>query len=306
MGVQSLTRLLEEEGLLPSKSTSDLWNTELFSLLGNSLDADQEAIVRIVPPRSTLAVDGNGLAFHLYKVAHARHYENLLQQRRHETAQVLPHWMPMDQLQVVTHEFFDRLLHFHRVKVVLYFDGHRRRLKCSTDEERQSQRDQTWDHLKQYCHNGALPAKRRHTQQEQQHISHLFFSKFPLSTLFMDQFRHDIDHYQRQSLLQVVYCEEEADSAVALASASDPTGHTFAVGKDSDFFIFGDTRDTKRPVRYIPLDCINGQGPVLSAVVLQRSVICQQLNLPDEESIIELSLLLGNDFTQHYMRHPKR
>lgn len=42
--------------------------------------------------------------------------------------------------------------------------------------------------------------------------------------------------------VEVVACEGEADRDLARASANDPTGRTFVLGDDSDFFIFAGCR----------------------------------------------------------------
>ena len=74
MGVLGLAKLLREEGYLPADTScvKTLWRE-------HSGDLSEEALDRIVriPSHSTLALDGNGLAYYLHHVAYSRHFNQV-------------------------------------------------------------------------------------------------------------------------------------------------------------------------------------------------------------------------------------
>ena len=85
----------------------------------------------------------------------------------------------------------------------------------------------------------------------------------------------------------MVDCDEEADREVAKASANDE--NCYCVGLDSDFLMFPNTR-------YVPLDTLDASGSVVSGCVLTRAAVAEHLDLPSEASMIELGILMGNDY----------
>ena len=110
-----------------------------------------------------------------------------------------------------------------KLRMVVYRDGKKRRMKASTQWSRVRQRREEWEELRMYCNDGNS-AKRA-----------------PFPPLFSWQF------YGTLSCLgvQVVECEEEADQQLALdCSKGGPS--CYILGLDSDFYCFkGCTKRSK-------------------------------------------------------------
>ncbi|KAH8060933.1 hypothetical protein JL722_4223 [Aureococcus anophagefferens] len=89
--------------------------------------------------------------------------------------------------------------------------------------------------------------------------------------------------------LTVVRCVEEADPEIARAAAADGG---YVLGEDSDYLLF-------RDVNYVSLDdgrrLLDGK-PV---AVYTRAALAASLGL-SEDVLVELALLLGNDYTGHF------
>ena len=222
MGVHGWAKVLQEQGYLPFLSSSSsshpnhastsLWrdtSTNHHATSSSSLDwTDRIQAIRMpvstpaaaaatttmddAPP--TLHLDGNGLAFHLHRVAYARHVQhvkNLIHQSkknnhknnhhnnssknkkrnippacsvsdvpiRHVTA-LLPSFLPLHELATVTVEFMTALQHAQPgCRILVYWDGDLRRItKQETDTHRRHYRiSQEWSQLELYCEQGALP-----------------------------------------------------------------------------------------------------------------------------------------------------
>jgi hypothetical protein len=110
--------------------------------------------------------------------------------------------------------------------------------------------------------------------------------------------------------VRVMYCDDgqEADVRVALASASDVTGMTYALGEDSDYLIYGcDSSGTAAmdggEVRYVRFGQIDPSSSSLRVVgrVLTRSDVAYAIGLPRPDAMIELSILMGNDYTGPFL-----
>ena len=85
----------------------------------------------------------------------------------------------------------------------------------------------------------------------------------------------------------MMQCDEEADREVAKASADDP--NCYCVGLDSDFCLFPS-------IRYVPLNTLDASGSVVTACVVTRAELAEQLYLPTEPSMVEFAILMGNDY----------
>ena len=246
-----------------------------------------------IPPGSTLAIDGNGLAFHLHNVAYSRHFCQVTgtsinattkngscctckkQLTETQVTRALPQSMPLDLLDQVTREFVNAL-HTNHCKLVVYWDGPGRRMKADTTQKRFEQKTQQWCHLQQYCLFGTLPMKSPCQQ--------LLLRHFPVTRMLTKQVHctlssfHHIDH---------VICSDEADREVALASFKSPT--TFSVGLDSDYCLFPN-------IKYVPLTTISVTGNIVTARLITRQDLTELLDLPCEQSMVELAILQGNDY----------
>ena len=142
-----------------------------------------------------------------------------------------------------------------------------------------------------------------------------FLNTFPRSSskLWFLQILHEIQTFQSSHAehVTIIQCPGEADVDVAFHAADDVSGDTYCVGNDSDYFIFGGKTTTHTEygeISYIPLESIQWNhhpsqegGDFLEATIWTRSLVVQLLGLPDEASLIELSILLGNDYTKPFL-----
>ena len=331
MGVHGLTTLLRSSGLLPPatgrRRPGCLWPD---SVTGDS-DVEPTA-TEIIPPGSTLAVDGNGLAFHLHRVAYERHFSRSSGWGRDDCAsatatpsqngtspKLLPTMMSLRLLDDVAGEFLSALTD-RDVAVRVFFDGPGRRLKAAEDERRRRRREDQWSNLWAYCRRGEIPpgpagdggpgsgedpgGPKSRTREGDPDV---FLNSFPYSRLFLHQMRESLRRRASVSpTVTIVDCPEEADAEVARASA-EGGGRTYAIGQDSDYIVFSPGGDGgEEEVMYAPLDALDASGADLMATVLRRTVVSETLGLPDSEAVIELSILLGNDYTSQYVRDKRR
>jgi hypothetical protein len=130
--------------------------------------------------------------------------------------------------------------------------------------------------MQQYCLTGRMPPKSNFQCMEYD---------FPKNSLFSTQVKHTIEF---SGLASMVFCVEEADSEIARAAASN--SNAFVLGNDSDFCFFSN-------ISYVPIYTLGlGVNKCLSGVVLRRHVLADSLDLPDEAAIVELAILMGNDY----------
>jgi len=292
MGVLGLARLLKEENFLPADTScaKTLWRGHADVLSEEALDR----LVRI-PPHSTLALDGNGLAYYLHHVAYSRYFTqvtggdastktsscscNTRNLSETQVTRLLPQYMPLSTLEQVTKEFVQSLQR-HGMKLVVFWDGEGRRMKAATTSKRKETRDTEWSHLKQYSMYGVVPRLSSNSTLCRKDWLH----NFPMSRLLLHQVNHTLSQFSSITMIQ---CNEEADHEVAKASANDP--NCYCVGLDSDFCLFPN-------IRYIPLNTLDASGSVVTACVVTRAELAEQLDLPTEESIVEFAILMGNDY----------
>ena len=285
MGVQGLTSMLQELGWMPrpkENSGNTLWREHTVL----STVADR---VELIPRGSTLAIDGNGLAHYLHNVAYSRHFTQVTgasasngngSLTMSQVTLCLPQSMPLSLLDEVTREFIGRL-EYNQMKIVVYWDGEGRRMKAGTTQKRFDDRTTEWGHLQQYCIYGVLPFK--------DICERNFRRNFPASRLLLQQVRITL---RDLPLVQNVHCAEEADRLVAMASANDPS--CYCVGMDSDYCLFA-------RCKYIPFNTLDASGDTVSGCVVRREQLAQAFELPSEELMVELAILVGND----YIGHPK-
>ena len=286
MGVRGLTTVLEQHGWIASRNgcIASLWREDTFLI-------PMERIERL-PPGSTLAIDGNGLAHYLFDVAYSRHWENLgLAAERQKSGtdcscpqeltkemigQCLPQSVPLQILDQVTREFVHALTS-SSMTLVFYWDGNIRRFKAATAKERRAARAEKWSHLRQYCEFGSLPFSKPCCRRS-------FQNSFPPSVLAVELVKSTL-----RSICHIhhIQCAGEADAEVARASSESST--TYCVGMDSDFWLF---RDTK----YVPFSSIHASNNLVTATVMTRDDVATLLHLPSSESVVELGILLGNDY----------
>lgn len=319
--------MLQKRGLLNDNNS----NTDFKSLYRRS-----------IPPQSTLAIDGYGLAFHLYHRAYHRFYNEILsgfqssQQNSHLPPwhlHLVPTFVPSVLIQREVRSFLNALIHEYHVNVHIYLDGKTRHFKSSTDNHRRRKRNKQWGNLEDFCKGGKLESTKggnRHAMQSPVKPSSsysnssssipsadYFLDQFPAPTMFMTVFKVELELWNSgkypsgRLAFKLVQCEDEADVHVAKASADDQL--TFAVGWDTDFLIYGYSNNYhQRSVKYIPLlslsvfdreyeHCSEGGGRELDATVLTRGDVARALQLPTEQNMIELAILMGNDYTSEYV-----
>ena len=285
MGVLGLTTLLQQHGWMPKRRgcTNPVWRDTL-------LDDNLADRIEMLPPNSTLAVDGNGLAHYLHEVAYSRYFGRLTlvnhtadpeecsckkDLSKELVIQCLPQSMPLQVLDEVTREFVTSLQKNH-LKLVIYWDGRGRRMKAATSKKRRSKHSDEWSNLYQFCQFGTLPFRSPCLRN--------FTNNFPQSRLLMQQVQSTLSTFTD---IEHIHCEEEADREIAMASARAPD--TYCVGMDSDFCLFPDTK-------YVPLSTINASGTVVTGCVITRDALADLFHLPSSESVVEMGILMGNDY----------
>jgi hypothetical protein len=315
MGVLGFTRVLREQGYLPDTSpccSLSQWHDSSSSLTGN-------AHLEVIPSGSHLLVDGNGLVFHWYRVAYARHVASVVAQQQRGSSnrrttplrspggshrgstclkvksssssnnnhanplltptvvrRLLPTFLPQSQVSAVVHEFVTTLTETHGLQLTVYWDGPRRRtFKAATDADRRLQRPDEWAHLQDYCATGSLPATATTVCAWE--------AALPKNRLFQAQVRHTLSKLH----VTMVECEEEAD--VQLARDAQGQVHTFVLGQDTDFCFFDN-------LQYIPYTTLAAAGRQVTSVVLRRATLADALALPHDSLLVELAILLGNDY----------
>ena len=247
--------------------------------------------LEVIPAGSSLLIDGNGLAFYLFKVAYARHLKTLFttsQQTKRMTAsfpavkslrssdvvQAIPSMMPVNLVEDITHEFITHLRSC-KFRIQVFWDGPQQRFKTVTVQKRRQQRQQEWSNLQQYCEHGSLPNEKSVFG---------FLKHFPLPGLFL----HCVRQVLCQQDVEMMECPEEADVALAQTACGD--ARAFVLGQDSDFYFYKD-------IQYVPLDGIfiaAGDG-TMHACVGRRRALARLLDIADED-MTELAILLGNDY----------
>ena len=94
------------------------------------------------------------------------------------------------------------------------------------------------------------------------------------------------------------------------ASVSGRTGKIFALGNDSDYLIYGSLDFNNEEVGideitkghgevlYVPLESLEfSKKRRINVRVLRRNEIAEALEIPTAISMVELSILFGNDYT---------
>jgi hypothetical protein len=144
---------------------------------------------------------------------------------------------------------------------------------------RQSRRSNEWSNFQQYCLYGRLPPEAETICQWQGH--------FPKNQLFTATVMHALA--MCSGAVNTVRCEGEADRVVASAATGRPDH--YVLGSDSDYCFFPG-------LNYVPLQSLGagGRKSTVTATVLRRRDVADSLDLPDEGALVELAILLGNDY----------
>ena len=174
MGVHGLTSLLRQRGLLPSAQHSASASTENDDA-PTTLDVPtrHDAHYRTIPRGSTLAVDGDGLAFHLLRRAYRRHRQTVLAasataSASASVASLIPTFLPPHVVHTTTISYLTELIVDRGMRhATVYFDAKSRsnggnasigqRMKRRERRRRDERREEEWTHLREYCERGVLP-----------------------------------------------------------------------------------------------------------------------------------------------------
>ena len=244
-----------------------------------------------------------------------------------QVRQALPQFLPLSEIDAVTREFVTALHEQRGMQLFVYWDGDKRYAppvatnsdSCEStqsqtqpqsfkhDEElhRQSMRVEEWSNLQQYCLNGRVPAE-----------TNTWERAFPKNRLFITQVMHTLmtmkSSAQPSSLCcTMVFGDEEADALMAQSVRGRQ--EAFLIGMDSDFCFFPDVQYVPLPTLWLDGDddddndhnaTANGTRnqsnsnihSELRGIVLQRHILAQSFDLPLESFMIDLAILMGNDY----------
>ena len=281
------------------------WNAS-DAFLGNSNSPHLERI----PPNSRFLIDGNGLAFYLHSIAYTRYLCSLevrcgdtnalctakagccpttkaIMADKRATTLALPSMLPLSTLRAVTREFVAGLKP-HVGELSVYWDGPARRFKAETDSQRQKERDRQESYEELYCNHGTLI-----TASKKKSLTYTcqWQEVFPFSKLFSTCVRHALLE-EGGGAIEMIECEEEADIELAAEASGDD--RAFVLGFDSDFFFYKD-------MQYIPLNQMAIQASGLDAFVARRSDLARLLGFYNDDRLIDLALLMGNDYVDPFV-----
>ncbi len=261
----------------------------------------------------------------------------LFENEDHFLFHLFPSMTPLSLVESLTNEILELLLMKYQINLQIYIDGHSKTSRAMNGEEsmkeytdncRKERRKTKEENLKRFCIQKILPRSFK-KKRKQNPDPDLFFNEFPSSKLALDQVLYSIKTFEiklnelthnldlihdstteNYGNLTIIHCEEEADRSVALASAMDTSNRTFAVGNDSDFYLFGFAQNSPMwimgnvRVQYVPLDYLLNhmlsEGS-LKGFVITRQDIANALQLPSEEYLIEAGILVGNDYTNRFV-----
>ncbi|CAM9806042.1 unnamed protein product, partial [Pylaiella littoralis] len=177
------------------------------------------------------------------------------------------------------------------LNLLVFMDGPNRKMKAATKERRRDEEGEKFANLYGYTLDGGgafvgvgMPPDRS-------------VGAFPLPMLAQRQFYASL----RTAGVKIVECPGEADQELAKASAEDETGRTFAVGSDSDFFVFERCRyihfdDLKLPDNNVD-GTVDAKERVAQARVWTRERLAELCGI-SEQQVVEWAILMGNDYTR--------
>lgn len=299
MGVHGLTKHLKEHGLLPSFTEE---TGEVFCSLPET----------VVEPGSTLAIDGSGLAFRIYRLAYFEHYKFVMSQRKlyeddfHLITHLLPIMLDLKKIKQVTDEMMRLLIYTHKVNVSIYLDGNKQPMKVKTKASRDERKMMEDNNLRRFFTKQILPLSfgtRSRLKRVKIPDAYTFMSEFPIPILLFAQVEHCIYTWAEQYkvggfddsnvFFRVTQCESEADQAVAMESALDTSNRTYVIGQDSDYTIFGFPSNDEMwvmgdlHVQYLPLDGLTVDEDSIRGYVVTRQMIAEAFDM-HEDLIIEV------------------
>ena len=277
---------------------------------------------------STLCVDGDGLIFELFKLSYRQHYKNIITNfAEHPSKQLqsqllLPMFTPLSLIDKTTTSYLQNLTLNHGMHLQIFFDGPDQFMKYRQRLRRRDRRNEEWEHTRQLCIHGILPeikagqsrsaarrqarAHRNNSDDQTSDDADFFLSSFPYSPLAFLQIKRSIREFANLSSvlfrgsIQLINCKGEADVAVAKAASLNQSA--YALANDTDYLIYG-AEDEEKVVKYVMFNQINPSDEKISGTILTRSEISHSIGLFCAQAMIEVSILLGNDYTGPLLRH---
>ena len=289
MGVLGLTSLLREHGLFPSATFSP----QAFC---SALD------LQTIDAGSTLAIDGLGFVFYIYRRAYREHYMQIIKEQhrykdvRHLISALLPSMLDLKRIHSITGTLFRWIVQASNINVSIYWDGPKQPWKGMTRKKRHKDRGRMKCSLENFFTKHLLPSSFHARNQERMAIpdAQAFLQEFPMPPLLICQVQHSIEafrnecqHGLEEGTVRITYCRGEADASVARESAMDTTNRTFCVGQDSDYCVFG-SLDQACEVQYMPLDGMSIEADGVRGYVLTRRRIAEEFHIA-EHLIVEVS-----------------
>lgn len=213
----------------------------------------------VLPPNTTLAIDGNGLLFHLYRLAYIGHRRNVLGSSSSSSSLVevsqqmlLPSFVPLDLAHEVTTQYLSDLTMRHSMNLQIYFDGPNisQTAKGRELHSRQKRKEEEWENVRNFCMHGTVPSEHkddtpsafRSSARKQARAAastasvssegrddevELYLSAFPTSQLVLSQIESSIQNYvdvmgPMLSLgsIRVIKCNDGEEADVHVARAS--------------------------------------------------------------------------------------
>ena len=329
MGVRGLTSFVRSLGVLPSQTEETKTDSkETVSKCNN---------YRTIEKGCTLAVDGSGLVFYIYRQAYYQHYREvmLLCEQNEQTqsfdddmhfiTNLIPTFLQLHKIKAKTNEILHLLVNKHDLNVKIYLDGSLSRMKQSTQDDRNQKIAAQYSNLRLTFQKEILPPSFRKGQSgnNMNSTSNLtiptaesLMSDYPIPKLLFDEVLETMDVFSRNHelnasnsrIIELIHCDEEADRYVALQSAADLENTTYAVGSDSDYMLYGFPADIRQSmsfigdpsVMYIPFEYLSFQADHLVGLVISRSMIASAVGI-DEDALLEASIILGNDYTKPFV-----
>eukprot|EP00968_Pinguiococcus_pyrenoidosus_P019220 scaffold2048_cov224-Pinguiococcus_pyrenoidosus.AAC.3 len=156
------------------------------------------------------------------------------------------------------------------LRVIVFFDGRSKNHKTEASWRRQKQTAEQWESIRSALLDGAA------------------LTDFPSGPLIVEQLRGTL----RSLNVEVRECVSEADFDLCHAALDESDAIIFA--NDSDFFVV-------RGVQYAPFSSISAsETDGVSAVIWTRRELASKMGI-SEHALVEIALLLGNDFTGQYI-----
>eukprot|EP00934_Nitzschia_sp_Nitz4_P004171 Nitzschia sp. Nitz4//scaffold20_size174350//160042//170970//NITZ4_002134-RA/size174350-augustus-gene-0.39-mRNA-1//1//CDS//3329541905//4161//frame0 len=242
--------------------------------------------VQEIPPGSTVLVDGNGLAFHLMKVAYAKHTRSVAKTgycpevgsfMEADICKIIPIMLPMSVMRAVAKEFVASI----EGRGLLFrfcWGNPSQRIPYVEEKARRQGRLETWDAMRRFCNNGVFPLRLTDSCCR-------CLDTFPLPRIFLKVVRLSLI----KAKLDILDLDGDVDREISELAQGDQS--IFVLGCNSDYLFYKD-------IQYIPFQGLfipKASNAPMMATVLTRGNVATGCGM-SESKWVELSLVLGNKF----------